>query len=124
MAVANMASDEYIKARLNQWAEWSLQRSSGGLGYPRECPYTRMQARSGGGFVSPDIDVDAMEIESAVSELPEPFRTTVRVFYVAPGTVEQKAADLRCHRDTVHSRIQRAHIIILGWLDLRRKKNA
>lgn len=120
-----MASDDYIKTRLNQWAEWSLQRDSGGLGFPRECSYTRMQARSGSaGFMSPDIDVDAMEIESAVSELPEPFRTTVRVFYIAPGTIEQKARDLGIHRTRVYSRIERAHTMILGWIGIRKKKNA
>lgn len=120
-----MASDDYIKLRLIQWAEWSLQRDSGGLGFPSECSYTRMQARSGSaGFVSPDIDVDAMEIESAVSELPEPFRLTVRVFYIAPGTIEQKARDLGCCRRRVYGRIERAHAMILGWLNLRRKKKA
>lgn len=116
---------DYIKRRLVQWAEWSLQRDSGGLGFPRECPYTRMQARSGtGGFFSPDIDVDAMEIEEAVRDLPDHLRLTIRVFYVAPGTIEQKARDLGCCRQRVYGRIERAHAMILGWLNLRRKKNA
>jgi DNA-directed RNA polymerase specialized sigma24 family protein len=120
-----MASDDYIKTRLNQWAEWSLQRDSGGVGFPRECSYTRMQARSGSaGFTSPDIDVDAMEIESAVNELPEPFRTVVRVFYIAPGTVEQKARDLGCHRTRVYSRIETAHAMILGLVESRKRKKA
>jgi len=118
-----MANDEYIKTRMQQWAEWAAMRESGALGYPRECSYTRMQARSGSsGFHSPDIDMEAMEIEDAVRVLPEYLRATVREYYVKGGTVEQKAKVLCCHRDTLYARINQAHLIISGWLSSSSKK--
>lgn len=119
-----MANDEYIKTRMQQWAEWAAMRESGAVGYPRECSYTRMQARSGSsGYHSPEIDMEAMEIEDAVRELPDYLRCTVREYYVKPGTIEQKAKELRCHRDTIYTRISQAHIMISCWLNsLGRKK--
>lgn len=116
-------NDEYIKARLIQWSMWVLQREGGGLGFPRECSYTRMQARSGSvGFSSPEVDMDAMEMEQAVCALPEYLRDTVRQFYVAPGTIDQKARALGCHRTRVYARIEVAHGMILIWLNSSRKK--
>ncbi len=118
-------ADEYIKVRMQQWAEWLLQRESGGLGFPSECSYTRMQQRSdSSGCISPNIDVDAMQVEDAVRELPSYLRDTARAFYVAPGTIEQKAKALRCHRDTVYARIEKVHVFVLNCLALRPKKIA
>lgn len=117
--------DEYIKTRLQQWAEWSAMRESGAAGYPRECSYTRIHGRSGSpGFFSPDIDMEAMQIEDAVRELPDYLRTTVREYYVEPGTVEQKARALRCSRDTIYARLASAHMAISNWLRSHRKNNA
>lgn len=117
-----MADEDYIKGRLKRWGEWCARRESGGLGYPRECPYTRMQARSGVGFSSPEVDGEAVETERAVCELPEHLRETIRSYYVRPGTVEQKARDLRCGRDTVYARIERAIPLLAGWLQSASKK--
>lgn len=118
-----MANDECIKTRLQQWAEWSLMRDGGSLGYPRECSYTRMQARSGSpGFFSPDIDLEAMQVEDAVRELPEYLRDTVRQYYVAPGTVEQKARVLCCNKKTIYLRLECAHQLIIELLKLCCKK--
>ena len=114
-----MANDEYIKIRMQQWAEWAVMRESGAIGYPQECSYTRMQACSGSsGFHSPDIDLEAMEIEDAVRVLPEYLRSTVREYYVKPGTIEQKAKKLQCNRDTIYARIKQAHTMINSWLNL------
>jgi hypothetical protein len=120
-----MANDEYIKIRMQQWAEWVVMRESGAVGYPRECSYTRMQARSGSsGFHSPDIDMEAMEIEDAVRVLPDYLRLTVREYYVKPGTIEQKAKQLCCHRDTLYARIEQSHTMISGWLTSSDKKKS
>ncbi|HQS59743.1 MAG: hypothetical protein B7Y56_03090 [Gallionellales bacterium 35-53-114] len=114
--------DEYIKTRLQQWAEWSAMREDGAVGYPRECSYTRLQGRSGGGFFSPEVDLDSMEVEDAVRELPEHLRNTVREYYIAPGTIEQKAKALCCNKNTIYLRIERAHQLVSEWLELHCKK--
>lgn len=111
-----MADEDYIRERLRRWGEWCARRESGGFGYPRECSYTRMQARSDVGLVSPEFDDEAVETERAVASLPDYLRDTVRSYYVAPGTVEQKARDLRIGRDTIYARIERSIPLLLGWL--------
>lgn len=112
-----MAFNTYINSRLNIWAQWSLQRTSGGLGFPSECPYTRLAARTSNGLTSPAINEEAWLVEKAVQSLPDYLKETVRVFYIGKGTVEQKAKDLRCSRDTVYARIERAHGQIMDWLN-------
>lgn len=106
---------DYIKARLARWGEWCARRESGGLGYPRECSYTRLQARSDAGLISPEINAEAVETERAVAALPDYLRDTVRSYYVAPGTVEQKARSLRCGRDTIYARIERAIPVLIEF---------
>lgn len=118
-------ADEYIKGRMQQWAEWLLQRESGGLGFPSECSYTRMQQRSdSSGCISPNIDVDAMQVEDAVRQLPDYLRQTAREFYVASGTIEQKAKALRCHRVTIHTRIEKVHVFVSNWIASCKKRSA
>jgi len=117
-----MAVDRYLHDRLVQWAEWSLQREGGALGYPSEAPYTRMQARSGGGYYSPNVDMDAMEIEAAVGALPDYLRVAVRVYYIGPGTMEQKAQQLGCGRQHVYRLVERACDKLELWMEGRRIK--
>jgi hypothetical protein len=112
-----MAFNTYINNRLNQWALWSAQRLSGGLGFPSECSYTRLTARSSNGFRSPNFDEDAWLIEQAVLALPDYLRETVIAVYIKTGTTEQKAKDLRCHRDTIYARLDLAHSKIMDWLN-------
>ena len=57
-----------LDIRLANWADWVMRREDGGLGFPKECPYTRLQGRSEGGFV-PTESCDAWVIEKAVSAL-------------------------------------------------------
>ena len=118
-------ADEYINQRLIQWADWAVKREDGAVGFPRECSYTRLAGRSGGaGFVSPDIDEDAMQVDKAVRELPDYLCATVRKVYIDAGTIEQKAKDLRCHRDTVYSRLDRARSLLGESLSLGGKKRS
>lgn len=120
-----MAQDEYIEQRLRQWADWLVQRESGGLGFPSECSYTRMQQRSGtGGCISPDVDIEAMQMEDAVRDLPDYLRETVRSYYVDPGTVDQKVQHLRCGRRALFYRITAAQEKIKSWLERCSKKSS
>jgi DNA-directed RNA polymerase specialized sigma24 family protein len=89
----------------------------GGLGYPRECSYTRLIERSGNGFHSPNFDEDAWLVEKAIQSLPDSLKDTVQVFYLRVGTIEQMAKELHCHRVTIYARIDVAHSKIMDWLN-------
>lgn len=119
----------YVNSRLVMWSEWVLKREAGSLGYPRECPYTRLMQRSGGAGFKPDLDSDAMEIDKILTDLkksdPKIFRVT-HLFYgiefksgkVVPMsmTKEMIAKDLGIHRDTVYNHLDKAHRLILDGL--------
>jgi hypothetical protein len=121
----------YVNSRLVMWAEWVLKGQDSGLGYPKECPYTRLMARSGGGGYQPNFDSDSREVDEVLAKLkqeqPALYRTT-HLFYgidFKSGkafsinlTSQQIAKTLECHRDTVYSNLDRAHRLILdGFLE-------
>lgn len=115
-----MAVDD-IQMRLVRWAEWVVRLGSGAMGYPRECSYTRMQARSDAGFCSAEVDLESSDTEKAVQLLPQPFKRTVQVYYLHGGTRMQQAKMLGCHVRTMERRILLAHGMIQDGLDGFRK---
>ena len=115
-------ADEYIKQRMLQWADWVMKRESGGLGYPRECPYTRMRGGNSAGYYSPDVDLEAMEVEKGVQLLPVDIKRCVREYYLRIGTIESKAKRLHIHRDTIYARIERAHGFILLCIESNKRQ--
>jgi hypothetical protein len=107
---------EYINVRCNQWAEWHRRRVDSGLGFPKECCYTRLQGRGPDGWQL-TIDESAWEIHRAVHSLDDCLRMAVTVFYLGRGTIEQRARDCRCSFKTLYRRIDQAHVEIMGWLN-------
>lgn len=108
----------YINSRLVMWAEWVRRKDDGGIGFPRECSYTRLQGRSGGGFV-PNVDADCWEIECAVTALKTAsprLHQVVDLFYCRTMTGEQMAKRCQCSRDTLYARLHQAHVEIMNWL--------
>lgn len=107
----------YVNTRLNGWAEWVASgKRVVGLGYPSQCSYTRLSGRSDC-VGSPEFDEDAWEMEQAVQRLPADLKQLVIVFYLETSSGEQKAKRLHCHRDTMYSRLNRAHNELLGHLN-------
>lgn len=117
-----MASEE-IQQRMLRWAEWLLRGDGGALGFPRECSYTRMQQRSEGGFTSPEVDLESSETEKAVQSLEQDLKHAVRVYYLASATRETQARYLQCHVRTMERRVERAHGLIMQFLDEQRRKS-
>lgn len=107
----------YINERLNEWAEWALKREDGGLGYPRECSYTRLQARSGSGFVPVDNE-RAWDVERAVQELGGVSKQVITEMYLRTGTAEQKARSCQCCVRTLFNRLHHAHVLIMERLSM------
>lgn len=107
----------YIDDELRQWAQWSILRQDGGLGYPRQSNFTRIGGGSGGAF-SPVIDEDAAAVEQCVLRLKDELWCVVDYWYRSPSASPTSTALFcRCHRDTVYSRLHQAHIHIMGWLN-------
>jgi hypothetical protein len=117
-----MANDE-ITQRLIRWAEWLLRGDGGGIGFPRECSYTRMQQRGGDGGYSIEVDLESAETEKAVQALESDLKLAVQVYYLATATRETQAQYLKCHVRTMERRIERAHVQILRYLDDSHRKH-
>jgi DNA-directed RNA polymerase specialized sigma24 family protein len=112
-----MANDKDIEQRMIRWADWLLRSSGAGLGFPRECSYTRIQQSDRAGFTSPEVDLESSLTEKAVQSLIDDYKHAVQVYYLVTGTHEQKAKYLKCHRSTMERRVERAHHLIQAWLD-------
>lgn len=106
-----------IQARLVRWAEWLMRATGGGMGYPRECSYTRLQARSTLGFCSPEVDIESAETEMAVQSLPDHLKHAVQMHYLTTATRDQQARMLSCHVRTMERRLERAYILIAQAID-------
>ncbi len=107
----------HIDARMKSWATWALSGRSAMLGYPKECNYTRMMARSGGAPSGAEFNEDAWEIEQAVKTLDSLLQVAVKTLYLGCGTVEQKARDCGCSKKTLFNRIDAAHVKVMDWLN-------
>jgi DNA-directed RNA polymerase specialized sigma24 family protein len=103
---------EHINARLIRWADWAARSNRAvGLGYS-PCTIIRLmkgEFRCTFNRNDPMINDEAMNTERAVIKLPDELRKVVVVYYLKSGTVEQKARDCRCCRDTLYARLHHAH---------------
>jgi len=108
---------EYINTRCNQWAEWRERKAANGLGFPRECVYTRLTPRDPTGAFDPNVDESAWEVDQAIRALPDYLNRSVVEFYLRNGTVDQKARAVGCAPRTLFDRIHMAHNHILDWLN-------
>lgn len=106
----------YMNVRGNQWAEWWWRREASGLGFPKESPYTRLQARGGNGYQL-TTDEAAWEFHRAVHSLSEDLQKAMLAFYINKGTIEQRAKDCGCSQVYLYRLVDRAHVQILGWLN-------
>ncbi len=113
-----MAFNTYINDRLNQWAQWSVMRMSGAIGYPHQVAFTRLAGDGGhGSRIALDVNERAWEVEQAVQLLRPELKLCVMVFYCQVGTIEQKVRDCHCCRNTLYARLDRAHGLILDVLN-------
>lgn len=109
---------EYINNRLNEWAIWVLRRDENGLGYPRQCAWSRMTPRSGANVFVGEVNDRAYEVELAVQSLSPVLQEFIRVFYLMNSTTEQKEKKLRCTRHTIYRKLNIAHVQIMDFLNM------
>lgn len=104
----------YINEKLNQWGLWCLTGRDK-VGYPKRAAFMRLVPSAGKGNVT-ICDDEAMQVNRAVQRLDCELRLVVDLFYIKmrscdAGTI---AKALRCHRDTVYTRLHRAHVVVMS----------
>lgn len=97
-----------IERRLIRWADWCVRRDDGGLGYPRECAYTRLRGRSNL-LSAPGVDDEAWQTEKAVQSLAEIPRMVIIETYMRGGTVGMKCKRLGISDKTLAKYLDQAH---------------
>lgn len=114
-----------LDRRLNNWAEWNLRREDSGIGFPRECSYTRLQISTGGGGYIPIIESDAWLIEHAVISLGQACPILHQVIverYLKTRSAEQMYRACNCSKPTFFRRLNDAKMFIKKSLDTRETK--
>jgi DNA-directed RNA polymerase specialized sigma24 family protein len=110
----------YVESRLNRWSIWYL--SGRRPGPDRVASWwgpmvldrnVKSELRA-----QPKVDpTETMETDRAVDALVFELRAAVHEVYLKGGTMEQKARALHCCRMTLHRRIERANITLLGYFN-------
>lgn len=116
---------DHMHQRLLRWADWSaLGKRAAGLWFAR-CSLADWG--ESGEALLPDVKLDeeASDTDRAVTQLPDDLRAAVRAMYLGRGTVEQRARDCRCHKNTLYNRVARAHGRLVGLFDtLKRERQS
>ena len=112
----------YINARMIEWAAWSKRGDDGGLGYPRKSSYCDLVPIRSEGSGPVVHDASAMEIERIMSQIkgdsPDMWKVADWFYLAGSMTVERIARELGCHRDTVYTRLNALHIMVMDKLNV------
>lgn len=106
----------HIDAQLTAWAAW-LSTGKTRLGYPRQAAFAR--AMGGGRSTPPMIDDEAgMAICTAIAALDPQQRELLEAWYRSTTlcTATALARHFGVSRDTIYARMDRIHVLIMGWL--------
>lgn len=111
-----------INDKLVRWADWQANGHRAiGLGYS-PCTLSRMMGGSPSTLpADPILDIESINTDRAVSDLPDELQKVVVVYYLKPGTQTQKARDCHCSRRTFYVRLDNAHMRIAQFLDALRE---
>lgn len=106
----------YINQKLDQWGLWCLSGRAQ-VGYPKRAAFMRLVPSEGTSRVT-ICDDEAMQINRAVQTLNRELREVVDLFYIRMRSCEAGsiARVLKCHRDTVYTRLHRAHVVVMDAL--------
>ena len=106
----------HIDEQLARWEAW-LRSGKTRLGYPAQSAFVAAMAAAGD-QQTPLPDEEALHLCAAVRALDPVLRITVETCYrtLRGRPVKEIARALGCSRQTVHDRISRAHVHILGSL--------
>ncbi len=105
--------DKYIDKQLILWANWAKSGKTQ-LGYPKKSAFV-VSGRSGPTTIN---DAEGMRISRCVAALDPTLRTAIECWYLRMThcTADQIAVHLNICRDTLYTRIHKAHIEIMGYM--------
>ncbi len=126
----------WVQARLDNWARWMADRSTGSVGYPRQSPFMRL----GGRAASTDnvIPLDAIEAEHTDRAV-ESLRFSSAAVWLTlqcrwlghpqtpahqrrPMLISEIALQLSCTQRTVHHRIDAGLMLVAQALAQQRER--
>ncbi len=110
---------EYINKRMIDWALWTKRRQDGGQGYAGVASYCNMASTHGSCGAGPiTLDAAEMEVERIVQKLrldrPQQYAVAHWVYLAGNLTMDRVAKELKCHRDTVYTRIHSLHLHVMN----------
>lgn len=110
---------EYINKRMIDWATWSKRRDDGGLGYTGVASYCNLVSVHGSSYSGAIVqDEPAMEIERIIQAIkqdrPQQYAVAYWVYIAGSLTMDRVAAELKCHRDTVYTRLHALHLHVMN----------
>lgn len=115
-----MMNDSYVVFRINQWAQWVMRRDDGGLGYPKQVPYTNLMPRTHNANITPEMSEECFEVEQCVTALrivdEELYAVLVLSYVQINMTLEQKLKKLGCCKQTYYNKVERCHRMIYDYL--------
>lgn len=120
-----MARIDWVDARLQNWARWLASRGHGAMGYAG-VNWGSMASSNAGrdGYVEaviPTSDVEASETHGAVARLPSELRATIECVYLGTGTTRESCQRLNIAEQTLHKRVERAHVLLAKHWDAKRQ---
>ena len=121
-----MQRNEWVDARLSNWALWRITGLTRTGGYA--CPIYNIErvgqtddVRAGMRRFDPLDDCTALETDRAIASLPDALQKTVVWFYTYDGGNDLVALRLAITRATLHRRLCQADIRIAQWFELKKE---
>ena len=121
-----MQRNEWVHARLNEWAVWRITGLARTGGYA--CPAYNIErvgqtddVRAGMRRFDPLEDCTALDTDRAIASLPDTLQKTVVWSYTYDGGKDLVALRLHITRATLHSRLCHADIRIAQWFELKER---
>ena len=114
-----MNRNQYIDARLQDWAQW---KGCGGIGVYRGIDFSKEYNRGAYVDYTPDQEDACLEIDMAIASLPIDLKRTVVAVYTWDGGLDVVVAKLRVTRQTIHRRLCHADLRIDDFIISRRER--
>jgi hypothetical protein len=125
-----MARIEWVQQRLENWARWHANTSSGGLGYATQAAFLAIAAgRDHANQARIPIDeIEASTTDEAVEALKLGYghlHQTLRLFYLKGVGIKGTAQTMRRAESTIKAQLAQADALLAAWFtDRKRRKEA